>query len=137
MNHNGCVYDLAAHQKEIYAIKWSPTGTMTENPSADLLLATASFDNTVRLWDPVNGKCRATLAGHQAAVYAIAFSPDGRYLASGSLDDSLRVWSIRDRLPIRTYHGHGGIFEVDWNSTGTRIAACTSEGTVCVLDFRA
>ena len=40
-----------AHSKEIYTIKWSPMGPGTNNPNMPLILASASFDSTVRLWD--------------------------------------------------------------------------------------
>ena len=98
----------------------------------------ASFDNVVRLWDPVTGKCRAVLDGHSAAVYAIAFSPCGQYLASGSLDDTLCIWNVKTLTPapIKRYSAPGGIFEIDWNRSGTKMAACCSDGTVMVLDFR-
>lgn len=99
----------------------------------------ASFDNVVRLWDPVTGKCKGVLDGHSAAVYAIAFSPCGQYLASGSLDDTLRIWDVRipHAAPIKQHAAApGGIFEIDWNKSGTKIAACCSDGTVMVLDFR-
>ena len=42
------MHDLTAHTKEIYTIKWSPTGPGTPNPNAPLLLVSASFDNTIR-----------------------------------------------------------------------------------------
>lgn len=48
MNQNHAVHDLAAHSKEIYTIKWSPTGPGTANPNQRLMLVSASFDNTIR-----------------------------------------------------------------------------------------
>lgn len=39
MKQDSCVHDLQAHSKEIYTIKWSPTGPGTNNPSANLMLA--------------------------------------------------------------------------------------------------
>lgn len=41
------MHDLQAHHKEIYTIKWSPTGPQTLNPNMNLVLASASFDSTV------------------------------------------------------------------------------------------
>lgn len=46
-----CVHTFDAHKKEIYTIKWSPCGPGSANPNQQLLLATASFDATVKLWD--------------------------------------------------------------------------------------
>ena len=55
------------HTKEIYTIKWSPTGPGSANPNADLLLASASFDSTIRLWDPHTGACKHVLDKHSCA----------------------------------------------------------------------
>ena len=56
VNGEKCVHDMREHSREIYTIKWSPTGQGTSNPNMPLLLATASFDNTVKLWDAEHGR---------------------------------------------------------------------------------
>lgn len=73
----------AGHQGEIAEIATAPGG----------LIATASRDHTVRLWDAATGVERRRLP-HRAWVRAIAVSPDGRFLASSSLDDTVRLWDI-------------------------------------------
>ena len=89
--------DLTEHQKEIYTIKWSPAGPGSANPSGKLVLASASFDATVRLWDPATGACTHVLDKHTDPVYSVAFSADGQYLASGSFDRCLHIWSVKVR----------------------------------------
>ena len=64
------------------AVAWSPDGTR---------LATASDDNTVRVWDPATGHT-TTLTGHTCGVRAMAFSPDGTYLATGGDDRTVILW---------------------------------------------
>jgi len=136
MTKESPVHNLQAHNKEIYTIKWSPTGPGTMNPNATLLLASASFDSTVRLWDVERGVCQNTLVKHSEPVYSVAFSPDGRLLATGSFDKAIYIWDIARGEIIHSYRGTGGIFEVCWNSRGTRVGASASDGTVCVLDLR-
>jgi len=136
MDKDSCVHDLQAHNKEIYTIKWSSTGPGTNNPNANLVLASASFDSTVRLWDVERGDCLHTLTRHKEPVYSVAFSPDGKYLASGSFDKCVHIWSTATGRLMHSYKGTGGIFEVCWNSRGDKVGASDSEGTVFVLDLR-
>jgi len=56
------------------------------------LLATASADRSVKLWDLENGELLATLQGHAAAVTAVAFSPDGSRLATGDDEGVILMW---------------------------------------------
>ncbi|XP_010271371.1 PREDICTED: F-box-like/WD repeat-containing protein TBL1XR1 [Nelumbo nucifera] len=136
MKQDKYVHDLMEHAKEIYTIRWSPTGPGTNNPNQPLVLASASFDSTIKLWDVEQGILLHSLNGHSDPVYSVAFSPNGEYLASGSLDKCMHIWSIRDGKMVKTYTGGGGIFEVCWNKEGDKIAACFANNTVCVMDFR-
>ncbi|XP_058006186.1 WD40 repeat-containing protein HOS15 isoform X3 [Hevea brasiliensis] len=136
MKQDKYVHDLREHSKEIYTIRWSPTGPGTNNPNQQLLLASASFDSTVKLWDVELGKLTCSLNGHRDPVYSVAFSPNGEYLASGSLDRCVNIWSLKEVKIVKTYTGNGGIFEVCWNKEGDKIAACFANNTVCVLDLR-
>lgn len=77
MRQDGYMLDLSEHTKEIYTIKWSPTGPNTANPNKTLVLASASFDATVKLWDVEAGRCLHNLNRHNDPVYSVAFSPDG------------------------------------------------------------
>jgi len=136
MRQDTCVHDLQAHNKEIYTIKWSPTGPGTSNPNMSLILASASFDSTVRLWDVDRGACIHTLTKHSEPVYSVAFSPDGKFLASGSFDKCVHIWSTQTGQLVHSYKGTGGIFEVCWNSRGDKVGASASDGSVFVLDLR-
>lgn len=69
-------------------------------------------------------------------MYTIAFSPNGDLLASGSLGGQLNIWSVRSGKLVRTFNqGSADIFEVAWNSNGTRLAA-TSTNAVTLIDVR-
>lgn len=89
LTQNEPVHLWRAHQKEIYTIRWSPQGNV---------LASASFDHTVRLWDVRRGECIRVLTKHTDPVYSVSFSPDGRLLASGCFDRSVFIWDIHVSL---------------------------------------
>ena len=70
----------------------------------DNLVLTALNDNTARLWK-TDGTEVKVLAGHENRITAAAFSPDGRLVATGSLDGTARVWSIEDGSVARHVEG--------------------------------
>ena len=134
------VRTLSGHTKEIYTLKWAPTGPGSANPGRPPLLATASFDASVRLWAAAEGTCLALLAGHTEPVYSVAFSPDGGLLASGSFDGTVRVWAVAAAAgapPLRSFRGAGGVYEVCWSREGDRLAASFASKLVVALSWRA
>jgi transducin (beta)-like 1 len=129
------LFDLTEHEQEIYTVKWSPTGPGSAHPDGESLLATASFDGSVRLWSTRDGSCVGCFNEHRESVYSVSFSPSGNYLASGSLAGQLYIWDIASHRYVMSYKGEGDIFEVSWNTHENRIAACFSSNVVAVFKF--
>mmetsp|Transcript_30661 Transcript_30661/g.45369 ORF Transcript_30661/g.45369 Transcript_30661/m.45369 type:complete len:897 (+) Transcript_30661:81-2771(+) len=130
------MYDFKDHKAEIYTLKWSPTGPGSMNPQKQKMLATASFDGSVRLWNVQDGTCIRVFSRHRDSVYSVAFSPSGDYLASGSLAGQLYIWNVLEGVHVKSFKGKGDIFEVAWNVEESRVAACFSSNVVSVIDFK-
>ena len=81
----------AGHNNNITDLAWSPDGT---------LLASASLDNTVVVWDAASGHRVRTLAQHENYVKGVAWDPVGSFLAAQSDDRSVRVWRCEDWAPF-------------------------------------
>lgn len=130
------LFDFRGHEKEIFVIRWAPTGSGSKNPTMQPLLATGSYDMTVRLWEMEKGTCLLTFSRHSDAIYSLAFSPDGSQLVSGSFDGWLYFWSTKDGTINRAYKGGGGSFQLCWSDAGDKVASCFVNNVVCVLNLK-
>ncbi len=88
------------------------------------LIATGGLDGIVRLWDTSNGEFVRALVGHGYYVYGLAWSPDGKYLAtSGSYDYTVRIWETSSWQPVRLMKGFDGYTHfLAWSPNGRTLA---------------
>ena len=102
------------------------------------LLASASADNTIRLWDVNSGRELRALLGHRGWVKCISFSPDGRFLASGSNDKKIKVWDVATGSELHSLEGHSQAVEaIAFSSDGRLLASGSADNTVKLWDLEA
>ena len=76
-----------------------------------------------------------TLQGHTGWVYSVSYSPDGSRIASGSGDDTVRIWSAATGAHLRTLDGHmSDVRSVSYSPDGSRIVSGSDDGTIRVWD---
>ncbi|NCQ94485.1 MAG: protein kinase [Microcystis aeruginosa W11-03] len=76
-----------------------------------------------------------TLTGHSDEVFSVAYSPDGRYLASGSIDQTIKIWEVATGKELRTLTGHsGGVFLVAYSPDGRYLASGSIDQTIKIWE---
>ena len=93
-----------------------------------------SENNDIRMRYSDDGDFRGGVSGHTVAVTSLAFKPNSYLLASGSQDDTVRIWDVRDRdnlRHVRTLRGHtADVTSVAWSPDGRTLASASRDGTV-------
>jgi WD40 repeat protein len=89
---------LTGHEESVYSVSFSPDGQV---------LASASHDQTIKLWHLSSRKDFRTLTGH-LWVYDVAFSHDGQLLASANGDHTVKLWEVHSCNELKTLDAHSG-----------------------------
>ncbi|KAK6467642.1 telomerase protein component 1 isoform X1 [Huso huso] len=84
-----------------------PLNCVTFHPEGQLI-ATGSWDRSIRIWNWLSAQIVSTLSGHSASVHSLCFAPSGVSLASGSLDGEVKLWSVPATVCVDSFRAHQG-----------------------------
>ncbi|ORZ11811.1 putative platelet-activating factor acetylhydrolase ib alpha subunit [Absidia repens] len=121
-------HSLTGHRNPITRVEFHPVYQV---------LASASEDTTIKIWDYESGDFECTLKGHTKAVQDLAFDPKGNYLVSCSADLTIKVWDVNnDYKCIKTLYGHDhSVSSVCFLPSGDKIVSASRDKTIKLWDM--
>ena len=118
---------ISGHTHFVWSIAFSPDSQ---------LLASGSWDRTVRLWRVDTGEMLDIFLGHENDVTTVAFSPNNRIIASGGWDATIRLWDIGTGEQERVLTPGSAVSSVAFSPTGHLLASGMADSTVLLWNTR-
>jgi WD40 repeat protein len=123
---SACLQTLEGHSSGVHSVAFSHDSAR---------LASASDDNTVKIWDTSSGECLQTLEGHSSGVHSVAFSHNSARLASASRDYTVKIWDTSSGECLQTLEGHSSVvYSVAFSHDSARLASASGDNTVKIWD---
>ena len=132
-----CLRTLTGHTSLVYSVAFSPDGRTLASASGktDFLKPENSYGE-IKIWNAGKGTCLRTLTGHGKSVNSVAFSPDGKTLASASYRE-VKIWDAAKGTCLRTLKGHtSGVASVAFAPDGKTIVSASWDCSVKVWDAK-
>jgi WD40 repeat protein len=121
---NGRRAELSGHSQPVAAVEFAPDGA---------IVATASWDSTLALYDSRTASRVATLQGHVGRIHDLTFAPDGKTIITVSTDRSLRVWRPEESLAFTDPRGRNkNVYALPLSRDGSLLATNAPGGALGV-----
>ncbi|NEO54148.1 MAG: hypothetical protein F6K54_14310 [Okeania sp. SIO3B5] len=116
------IIKLSGHSDKVTCIAF--------NPKNGKILASCSYDKTIKVWNIVDKRCLGTLSGHLGAVYTLGFSPDGETLASGGNDNTIKLWNLNPEGILETLQHSEAITCLVFTPDGKTLVSGSNDGKI-------
>ncbi|MEZ2315169.1 MAG: WD40 repeat domain-containing protein, partial [Microcoleus sp.] len=124
--NEGALRTLAGHTHFVNAVAIAPDGKTA---------ISASFDQTLKIWDIDSGRELRTLTDHTSGVSAVAIAPNGKTAVSASADKTLKIWDTDSGTELRTLTGHAHrVTAVAIAPDGKTAISASSDNTLKIWD---
>jgi WD40 repeat protein len=125
------LWSIPVAKFDVNDVAWSPDGRRVA------VSRSIAEGSNLRVWDAATGQGERVLSGHQDQVFAVAWSPDSKRLASASQDRTIRVWDPDTGASVLTLTGHAGVVRcLAWSPDGSRLATGSWDQTARIWDAR-
>ncbi|GFF59902.1 hypothetical protein IFM51744_10092 [Aspergillus udagawae] len=112
-----------------------PPAAIACRRSRAILIASASFDRTVKIWDAANGHYLQTLEGHSKLVNSAVFSHDSKLVASALTDGTVKIWDAASGHCLQKLKGNtGSVKSVAFSYDSKLVASASTDVTVKIWD---
>ncbi len=144
VNTGNCIKTFSGHTYGVMSVSYSPDGKY---------LASGARDNTIKIWDVNTGNylktfgheyvetviraegCEITTINLDSVVCSVSYSPDGKYLASGSGSNKIKIWDVNRGNCIKTFLGHNDdVNSVSYSPDGKYLASGSADKTIKIWD---
>jgi WD40 repeat protein/serine/threonine protein kinase len=133
-----CLRTFEGYTGKVQAVAWSPDGRHVLTAGGEAFLKDGNSGQVVQLWEVSSGRCLHTFGGHAERVDAVAWSPDGRYALSGSVDGTARLWEVSSGACLLVLVGHARwVTGVAWSPDGRRALTSSYDQTLRLWDLSA
>ena len=129
--------DIAAMMSGMMSGQRPKKGSKPADPNDFLKDLKVEAIGQVKLWDVASGREIGVVKGHGRGVSKVAFSRDGKLLASGATDNTIKIWDVATRTELRTLAGHTAAIEsMDFTPDGRLLASAGEDGSTFLWDTK-